>query len=75
VEYVANIRYTMNEVVVQAERVHTLVSGGMLDFETIKLNVDDMGAKMDVAKGELKDLSATLTALLEVPDAGSKADL
>jgi hypothetical protein len=65
----------MNDVILQADKVHKLISEGVLDFETIKLNVDDMGAKMDVAKGELKDLSATLTALLEVPDAGSKADL
>lgn len=56
-EYVSNIQYTLGEVVTQASEVKRLISVDLLDLETVKLNLDDLDAQMNVAKSELKDLS------------------
>jgi chaperonin cofactor prefoldin len=64
-EYMSNIQYTLGEVVTQAGKVKELVSAEVMDLETVKLNLEDLDAQMNVAKSELKDLSGIITQELQ----------
>lgn len=63
-EYIANVRYLMNEAIVQVDNVHQLTSQSELDLETVLLNVSDVQAQMGIVNSELKDLAGTLEDLL-----------
>lgn len=63
-EYIANVRYLMNEVIAQVDTIHQLTSQSELDLETVLLNVNDMGVQMGIVQRELNDLSDTLNSYL-----------
>jgi len=60
VEYIANVRYLMNEAIAQVDQVHQLTSQSELDLETVLLNVNDVVAQMHIVQRELSDLSTSL---------------
>ena len=68
VEYIANIRYLMNEAIAQVDNVHQLTSSSELDLETVLLNVNDMVSQMGIVQKELNDLSMTLNDYLKEED-------
>jgi hypothetical protein len=65
VEYIANIRYLMNEAIAQVDNVHQLTSSSELDLETVLLNVNDVMTQMGIVQKELGDLSTTLNDYLK----------
>ena len=67
-EYIANVRYLMNEAISQVDNVHQLTSQSELDLETVLLNVTDVQAQMLIVNSELKDLAGTLEGLLKGED-------
>ena len=64
VEYIANVRYLMNEMIAQVDTVHQLTSQSELDLETVLLNVNDVTTQMRIVQSELSDLSDTLNDYL-----------
>lgn len=63
-EYIANIRYLMNEAITQVDDVHRLTAQSELDLETVLLNVNDVTTQMKIVQKELDDLSDTLNSYL-----------
>ena len=64
-EYIANVRYLMNEAIAQVDNVHQLTSNSELDLETVLLNVNDVVVQMTIVQRELADLSTTLNDYLK----------
>ena len=64
-EYIANVRYLMNEAIAQVDQVHQLTTQSELDLETVLLNVNDITVQMTIVQRELNDLSDTLNNYLK----------
>ena len=63
-EYIANVRYLMNEVITQVDKVHQLTAQSQLDYETVLLNVKDVQEQMGVVNAELRELHETLETIV-----------
>jgi hypothetical protein len=63
-EYIANVRYLMNEAIAQVDQVHQLTTQSELDLETVLLNVNDVTVQITIVQRELNDLSDTLNSYL-----------
>ena len=57
---VANMRYLMNEALVQMDQLALQVSNSVLDLETIKLNIDDVHNQMAIINRELEEASESI---------------
>lgn len=55
-EYLANIRYMTNQMVLQIDNVHRLCCNNELDVETVQLNVSDLRDQMTTILAELNDM-------------------
>jgi hypothetical protein len=71
-DYVANIRYLLNQCVDQADKVHGCMHD--LDIETIRLNVQDLSDQVNVVQAELKDVVDKLGDYLKEPDPDDLGD-
>jgi DNA repair ATPase RecN len=65
-DYIANIRYLLNQCVDQADKVHDRMHD--LDVETIRLNVQDLSDQVNVVQAELKDVTEKLENYLKEDD-------
>lgn len=64
-EYLASIRYMMNEAINQLDAVHKLCSTDELDIETVVLNISDLDSQLVDIRAELNDMRDDLTKELE----------
>lgn len=64
-EYLANIRYMINDMVEQLDKVHRSCCLDELDLETVMLNVSDLRDQMTDIRSELQDMKDEITKDLE----------
>lgn len=63
-EYLANIRYMTNEMILQLDTVHRLCCDNELDIGTVLLNVSDLRTQMTDIVSELDDMYDKIGASL-----------